>query len=131
MKQFIDHLTERNFRNRKVAFIENGSWGPVAAKKMKSLLEGAADLVMSENVVTIKSSLTDDNIEQLKLLAAELADMACTQEAHTQTEEAKPAKALKKYECKICGYVYEGESLPADYECPLCGRGAEDFALVE
>jgi len=127
MKQFIDHLEERNFQNRRVAFIENGSWGPVAMRKMKQYLEGCKDLVLAENNITIKSSLTDDNIEQIKALAAELADGACKVEA--AAEEEKPAG--KKYECNICGYVYEGDSLPADYKCPLCGRPAEDFSLME
>ena len=142
MKQFIDHLTERNFQNRKVAFIENGSWGPMAAKKMKQMLADAKNLVLAENIITIKSSLTDDNMNQLKLLAAELAgagkDTAVSDEADAATDTVAAAAerraedaALKKFECKICGYVYEGDSLPADYECPLCGRGAADFVLVE
>ena len=74
MKQFIDHLTERNFRNRTVALIENGSWGPMAIKKMKKYLEEAKDLTYAENNITIKSSLNDGNIEQIKALAAELAN---------------------------------------------------------
>lgn len=134
MKQFIDHLTERNFRNRRVAFIENGSWGPVAARKMKQYLEEAKELVIAENNVTIKSAMTEENKAQIKALAAELAaDAASAETAGAAAEEAsdeKPA-AVKKYECKICKYVYEGEALPEGYECPLCGRGAEDFVLLE
>ncbi len=76
MKQFIDHLTERNFRNRTVALIENGSWGPMAIKKMKKYLEEAKDLTYAENNITIKSSLNDGNIEQIKTLAGELANGA-------------------------------------------------------
>lgn len=73
MKQFIDHLTERNYQNRKVGFIENGTWGPVATRKMKQYLENSKNLTFTENNVTIKSSLTDDNINQIKAMAAELA----------------------------------------------------------
>lgn len=129
MKQFIDHLTERSFQNRTVAFIENGTWGPMAMKKMKAMLEESKDLALAENNITIKSSLTDDNIEQIKSLAAELAENKVA-ETPSQQEETG-GSAIKKFECKICGYVYEGDSLPADFKCPLCGRGAEDFAPVE
>lgn len=129
MKQFIDHLTERSFQNRTVAFIENGTWGPMAMKKMKVMLEESKDLAMAENNITIKSSLTDDNIEQIKSLAAELSENKVA-ETPSQQEEAG-GSAIKKFECKLCGYVYEGDSLPADFKCPLCGRGAEDFAPVE
>lgn len=73
MKQFIDHLTERNYQNRKVGFIENGSWGPVAIRKMKQYLENSKNLTFIENNVTIKSSLTDDNMNEIKVMADELA----------------------------------------------------------
>lgn len=74
MKQFIDHLTERNFQNRFVAFIENGTWAPTAAKNMKAMLEKCKNLTFAETTVTIKSALTTENILQLNKLAAELAD---------------------------------------------------------
>lgn len=74
MKQFIDHLTERNFQNRFVAFIENGTWAPTAAKNMKAMLEKCKNLIFAETTVTIKSALTTENILQLNKLAAELAD---------------------------------------------------------
>ena len=74
MKQFIDHLTERNFQNRFVAFIENGTWAPTAAKNMKAMLEKCKNLTFAETTVTIKSALTTENILQLNKLADELAD---------------------------------------------------------
>lgn len=74
MKQFIDHLTERNFQNRFVAFIENGTWAPTAAKNMKAMLEKCKNLTFAETTVTIKSALTTENVLQLNKLAAELAD---------------------------------------------------------
>ena len=61
MKSFINHLEERNWQNKKVAFIENGSWGPVAAKKMKAAVEGLKNLEFIDPVVTIKSALNDAN----------------------------------------------------------------------
>ena len=73
MKEFIDHLTERNFQNRHVAFIENGSWAPMAAKVMKGLLEKSKNLTYAETEVKILSALTDENKKELEALASELA----------------------------------------------------------
>ncbi len=72
MKTFIEELTERNFQNRTVAFIENGSWAPMAAKVMKGMLEGCKNLTLAENTVKINSALQEDSLAQLEALAAEL-----------------------------------------------------------
>ena len=72
MREFINHLTERGFKNKTVAFIENGSWAPMAAKTMKSMLEGCANIAFTENNVHIKSALSDENKEQIEALADEL-----------------------------------------------------------
>ena len=72
MKEFIQHLTERNFQNRTVAFIENGSWAPAAAKVMGKLLEGSKNLTFAENNVRILSAMTAENEKQLDALAEEL-----------------------------------------------------------
>jgi len=130
MKQFIDHLTERNFQSRRVAFIENGSWGPVAIRKMKQYLEEAKALILAENNVTIKSAMTEENKAQIKVLAKELAAEAPEVADGEEAAEEKPA-AAKKYECKICKFVYEGDEVPEGFVCPLCGRGAKDFVLIE
>ena len=72
MKEFIHHLTERNYQNRTVAFVENGSWAPTAAKVMAKMLEGSKNLTIAENSVRILSALNDQSREQIKALAAEL-----------------------------------------------------------
>ncbi|MBR5471256.1 MAG: FprA family A-type flavoprotein [Oscillibacter sp.] len=72
MRTFIDHLTERGFTNRTVAFIENGSWAPVAARVMKGMLEKSKNLTYAENTVKIVSSLNDESRAQIEALAAEL-----------------------------------------------------------
>ena len=69
MRTFIDHLTERNYQNRKVAFIENGTWAPMAAKTMKALLANAKDLTFVEPVVTVRSALDDASRAQVAALA--------------------------------------------------------------
>ena len=73
MKEFINHLTERNYKNRRVAFIENGSWAPVATKVMKEMLANSKDLVFAENNVKILSALTPENEKEIELLAEELS----------------------------------------------------------
>ncbi len=72
MKEFIHHLTERNFQNRTVALIENGSWAPLAAKTMKSMLEGCRNLTFTNTTVKIMSALNETSSAQLDALADEL-----------------------------------------------------------
>ncbi len=72
MKEFINHLTERNYQNRKVAFIENGTWAPAATKVMKSMLEKSKNLTYAETEVKITSALNDESRAQVKALAEEL-----------------------------------------------------------
>lgn len=72
MKEFINHLTERGFRNKTVAFIENGSWAPVATTVMKKMLDGSKNLTVAENNVKILSALSDESRNQIEALADEL-----------------------------------------------------------
>ena len=73
MRSFIDHLTERNYSNRTVAFIENGSWAPMATKVMKGMLEKSKNLTYTEATVKIMSALNEESIAQLNALADELS----------------------------------------------------------
>ena len=279
MKAFIQHLTERGYQNRTVAFVENGSWAPMAAKVMRAMLEGSKNLTFVEPVVKIYSALSADSAQQMTDLTTALcegyttadSDMAalfrigyglyvvtchdgvkdnglivntvtqvtntpnrvavtinkenyshhviqqtgkmnvnclsteapfkvfetfgfvsgrhvdkfadCTplrsenglvvlpryinavlsltveqyvdldthgmfvcavdearvindQETMTYTyyqDNVKPkpeAKGKKGYVCKVCGYIYEGDTLPADFICPLCKHGAADFEPI-
>lgn len=72
MHEFITNLTERNFRNRTVAFIENGSWAPLAAKVMKGMLEKSKNLTYADTTVKIMSALNEESSAQLNALADEL-----------------------------------------------------------
>ncbi len=72
MKEFIHHLTERNYQNRTVGFIENGTWAPQAAKVMKGMLEGSKNLTYLENTVTVKSALKEDTRAAIAAMADEL-----------------------------------------------------------
>ena len=73
MKQFIDHLTERSFQNRKIGLIENGSWAPLAAKIMKDMLAKSPNLTFIEPVVHIRSAMNDTNKEEISALCQALS----------------------------------------------------------
>ena len=72
MKSFLHHLTERNFQNRTVAFMENGSWAPTAAKTMQKALENSKNLTVLDPVVTIRSALSEESRAQIAKLAEAL-----------------------------------------------------------
>ena len=72
MREFINHLTERSFQNKTVAFIENGSWAPLAEKVMRKMLEGCKKITYTDNHVHIKSALSDKNMEEIDKLVEEL-----------------------------------------------------------
>lgn len=136
MREFIDHLTERNYKNRTVAFIENGSWAPNATKVMKGMLSQLKDITYMQTEVRILSALSEESFAQLSSLADELCGEI--------TEEG--GNSSMKYVCDICGWTYDVESgspengiapgttfeeLPDDFVCPLCGVGKENFSSVE
>ena len=83
MKQFIDHLTERNYQKRTIGLIENGSWAPLAAKIMKGMFEKSKDITWLNTTVKIKSAVSAENKDQLQAMADELC-----QEYIAQSPEA-------------------------------------------
>ena len=83
MREFIHHLVERNFSNRTVAFIENGSWAPTAARVMKQMLEKCKNLTYCENEVRIMSALSETSKEQLNNLVVELCKDYIAKESKT------------------------------------------------
>ena len=83
MREFINHLTERSFKNRTVAFIENGSWAPVATKIMKDMFAKSKNLTYADNTVRILSSLNDESLAQLGALADELCMEYLAQQSET------------------------------------------------
>lgn len=72
MKEFVNHLTERNFQNRFIGIIENGSWAPLADKIIKKMLENCKNLTFANTGVKILSSVKQENVDQIKALAKEL-----------------------------------------------------------
>lgn len=83
MKEFIHHLTERNFQNRTVALMENGSWAPLAAKVMRSMLEDSKNLTFTDTTVKILSALNEDSRNQIEELSSELCREYLAQRSDT------------------------------------------------
>ena len=72
MEDFLAHLKSKTYRNRTVAIIENGSWGPMAAKHIRAALEGLKDMTVLEKAVTIKSAMKESNVAEMEEMAKEL-----------------------------------------------------------
>ncbi len=94
MKEFINHLTERNFQNKTVALIENGSWAPLAAKTMRNRLAGCKNLTFTDTTVKIMSALNETSSQQLNDLADELCRDYLAQ--HDETANKNDLSALFK-----------------------------------
>ena len=135
MHTFLHELTERSYQNRTVAFVENGSWAPMANRIMQKLLENSKNLTFARNNVRIESALSEKSMAQLEALAKELGCAA--------KEEKAPEVAAQCYVCDVCGWVYnEAEGypeggiapgtpwaeIPEDFACPLCAVGKDQFS---
>jgi len=134
MREYIHKLVERSYQNRTVGIIENGTWAPLAAKVIKTMLEKCKDLTFAENTVKIVSALSADSTAQLLALAEELAGNSI---------ESKEEIKMKSYVCDVCGWVYDEEvgypdggiapgtkfeDLPEDFLCPLCMVDKTNFS---
>lgn len=122
MEELLHDIAAHDLQNRRVVLLENGSWAPASGKGMQKILQPLKEWQQMEDTFTIRSALREDQTMQLERLAATLA---ADVQAAAPAEE-KP-EGQHRYVCKVCGYVYEGDSLPEDYKCPLCGAGAEYF----
>ena len=92
MKAYIHHLTERNFQNRTIGLIENGSWAPLAAKVMRSMFEGSKNLTFTDTTVRILSALNTDSRQQIEDMAGELCRDYLAQ--HEETANKNDLSAL-------------------------------------
>ena len=123
MEQLLHDIAAHALASRRYALIENGSWSPASGRKMQTLLAPLPGWSEVEPVLTVKSALRPDQAAQMERLADNLAADVLAEKA----EEDASGEAKHRYVCKVCGYVYEGDELPVDYKCPLCGAGAEYF----
>lgn len=123
MEQLLHDIVAHQLANRRYALIENGSWSPVSGKKMQELLTPLKGWSELQAPLTVKSALRPDQDAQME----RLADAIAADVREEKTEQAASGEAKHRYVCKVCGYVYEGDTLPEDYKCPLCGAGAAYF----
>lgn len=121
MENLLHDIANHNLQHRTVAFVENGSWAPMAAKGMKSILEPCRNITYIKKSITIKSALKPEQLIDIEALADEIVLSMSKPEAPKEEQETE-----KSYVCKICGYIYKGQ-IPEDFECPLCGVGTDMF----
>lgn len=125
MENLLHDLAHHALKNRTVALIQNGSWAPTSGKLMTQILESMKDMKLLEAPFTLKSALAPGQEADLDALAQALAaSVRGEAPAGPAEQEAKP----HGFVCKICGFIYEGDVLPADFVCPICRRPASDFA---
>ncbi len=120
MKNFLLDLEAHNLQNRVFAIVENGSWSPASGRQMKEIVSRLSGCSVVGDTVTIRSSPDSGDSDALTALADAVAASVTDESA---VPEAAEAAAGKKWVCKICGYVYEGDAVPEDYVCPICGAG--------
>ena len=92
MKEFIHHLTERNFQNRTIALVENGTWSPLAAKVMRGMFDGCKNLTFTDTTVRLLSALNDDSKAQIEAVTDELCKDYLAQ--HDDTANKNDLSAL-------------------------------------
>ena len=125
MKNFLLDLEAHSLQNRTFAILENGSWSPIAGKLMKEIVNRLVRCEIVGRTVTVKSSPSAKDSGALSELAEAVSESVLGKAGAPKVVEAAPAK--KKWVCTVCGYVYEGEKVPDDYKCPVCGVGANLF----
>ena len=125
MENLLHDIAHHALRGRKVALIQNGSWAPASGKLMTEILSGMKGMEILEAPVTLKSTLAPGQDAELEALAKVLA--ASVKGEEVVEEAPAPQDKPKGFVCKICGFVYESDTLPDDFICPICRRPASDF----
>ncbi|MPN39400.1 hypothetical protein SDC9_186928 [bioreactor metagenome] len=125
MENLLHDMAHHNLQNRKVALIQNGSWAPSSGKLMSQLLCEMKNTETLEAPITLKSTLAPGQDQELEALARALA-ASVRGNAPILVEGNESAKP-KGFVCKVCGFIYEGDTLPGDFICPICHRPASDF----
>jgi len=125
MKNFLLDLEAHNLQNRVFAIVENGSWSPASGRLMKEIIGRLPGCTVVGETVTILSS--PDNGDMSALTALADAVSVSVKEGSAAVADEKTS-GEKKWVCKICGYVYEGDEVPEDYKCPICGAGKDAFS---
>lgn len=131
METLLHDLVAHNVQNRTIALIENGSWAPTSGRLMRQLLSNLKNVRILETGVTVKSALKESQLAQMDALAAAIAAEFNGSEPQSAPAPAQKEPAKKGFVCKICGYIYEGDTLPADFVCPICKKDASFFEALK
>ncbi len=122
MDELLRDIAAHGLKNRSYLLLENGSWAPSSGRGMTEILKPLGWKELAEPV-TIRSALQPHQEPVLERLAREIA-----QDMKRSAPAAKDdGKAAKQWVCRICGYIYEGDELPENFKCPLCGAAATYF----
>lgn len=124
MKNFLNDLAAHGLQNRDYSIVESGSWSVNAGKKMEEILSGMKNMVKVGDTVTFLSAPNAETERQLAALAA-----AALGKPAPAAPAAQSGKAVQ-WKCTVCGYIYEGETVPDDFKCPVCGVGKDKFVKV-
>lgn len=122
MENYLLDIKAHQLTKRTFTLIENGSWAPQAGRLMKQILETMEGNVLNDKIFTIRSSYKED--------ASFIQDIQ-KEVLKSHTTIVKEEKVTHQWKCQICGYIYEGEELPSDFTCPICGRPASDFQMIK
>lgn len=125
METLLHDVAQHNLQNRKIALIQNGSWAPASGKLMTQILCEMKNMEILEAPITLKSALAPGQDRELEALAGALA-------ASVRGDAPDPAGDIGKdkpkgFVCKVCGFIYQSDTLPDDFICPICHRPASDF----
>lgn len=129
MENLLHDLVHHNLQNRTVALIQNGSWAPASGKLMAQLVGEMKNMRLLDAPITLKSALAPGQDKELEALAQTLAASVKGEDEPSPAKHAQPDKP-KGFVCSICGFIYESDTLPDDYVCPICRRPASDFRPV-
>ena len=127
METLLHDICAHCLKNRTVALIQNGSWAPASGKLMRGLLEKLEGFRILDGMVTLKSALAPGQEKELEELAQTLVD-----DIHgVKVEEKEESAPRKGFVCTVCGFIYEGDTLPEGFVCPICRRPASAFKPLE
>lgn len=125
MENLLHDVAHHNLQNRKVALIQNGSWAPSSGKLMSQILSEMKNIEILEAPITLKSALAPGQDQELEALARVLAASVRGEKPAHVKENGKDKP--RGFVCKVCGFIYEGDTLPDDFVCPICHRPASSF----
>ncbi len=134
MESALLDIKAHNLSNRKIAIIENGSWGPTSGDLIRAMFEELPGMTFIDEKITIRSSVKENQLDALHRLAEAISKSVkgTNEQTCQKTEEEKPKE---KHVCTVCGYVFEEEKygkwedLPDDFICPICKVGKEKFVV--